>query len=253
MRVLRQSVIDRELGTGDFRLRGGEVSRIEGFSDAVFAFAMTLLVVSLEVPRSYAELLETIQGFPAFGVCFALLLLVWHAHYTFFRRYGLEDLRTIVLNAILLFLVVFYVYPLKFMFSYLIDSLLGFGPGMAEDMTRADARSLLLIYGGGFVAMFLTLTLLYDHAWRRREPLGLDELERFDTLTSRQHYALSATVGVLSISIAAIGGEGSPFWAGMSYFLLGPAAGLHGALRGRKRARIGNPMRPDAEGAAPSG
>ncbi|HET7693717.1 MAG TPA: hypothetical protein VFM44_11580, partial [Gemmatimonadota bacterium] len=138
MRVLRQSAIDRELGVQDgFRWRGGDVSRIEGFSDA---------------------------------------------HYTFFRRYGLEDLRTIVLNSILLFLIVFYVYPLKFMFSYLIDSLLGFGPGMAGVMTRSEARALLLIYGGGFVAMFATLTLLYDHAWRCRDRLELDEVERFDTL-----------------------------------------------------------------------
>ena len=37
-------------------LRGREVSRIEGFSDAVFGFALTLLVVSLEVPESFADL-----------------------------------------------------------------------------------------------------------------------------------------------------------------------------------------------------
>jgi uncharacterized membrane protein len=239
---LRQAAIDRELGAGEFRWRGGEVSRIEGFSDAVFAFAMTLLVVSLEVPRTYEDLLATMRGFPAFGVCFALLLLVWHAHYTFFRRYGLEDLRTIVLNAILLFLVVFYVYPLKFMFTYLIDSLLGLGPGMKDVMTRGEAHSLLLIYGGGFVALFLMLTLLYDHAWRSRRRLHLDELERFDTLSSRQHYALSACVGLLSVAIAAIGGERGSFWAGMSYFLLGPVAGTHGAIRGRKRRRLERAM-----------
>jgi hypothetical protein len=177
-------------------------------------------------------------GFPAFGICFALLLNIWYAHYTFFRRYGLEDLQTIVLNAVLLFLVLFYVYPLKFMFSALIETAFGIGPGAFGSMTQSQGRMVLIVYGGGFVAVFLTLALLYHHAWRCRDRLELDEFERFDTRTSLQHYALSALVGVLSISIAAIGGAGASFWAGMSYFLLGPAAGIHGALRGRRRRRM---------------
>jgi uncharacterized membrane protein len=239
VRGLRQSAIDRGLGVrGGFRPRGGEVSRIEGFSDAVFAFAVTLLVVSLEVPESFADLVRTMQGFPAFGVCFALLLLIWYAHYTFFRRYGIEDLHTIVLNAVLMFLVLFYVYPLKFMFGSLIGQLTGMGPGLAGSMTRSEGRLILMIYGGGFVAVFLTLALLYHHAWRCRERLELDAVERFDTRTSLQHYALSALIGVLSIVIAAVGGVGASFWAGMSYFLLGPVAGIHGAMRGRKRRAL---------------
>ena len=43
--------------------RHHEVTRIEGFSDAVFAFSLTLLVVSLEVPKS----LESQLG-PVFGI-----------------------------------------------------------------------------------------------------------------------------------------------------------------------------------------
>lgn len=204
----------------------------------MFAFAVTLLVVSLEVPESFADLVRTMQGFPAFGVCFALLLLIWYAHYTFFRRYGIEDLHTIVLNAVLMFLVLFYVYPLKFMFGSLIGQLTGMGPGLAGSMTRSEGRLILMIYGGGFVAVFLTLALLYHHAWRCRERLELDAVERFDTRTSLQHYALSALIGVLSIVIAAVGGVGASFWAGMSYFLLGPVAGIHGAMRGRKRRAL---------------
>src|SRR4051795_680500 len=66
--------------------RHREVSRVEGFSDAVFGFAITLLVVSLEVPKTYHELMTVIRGFPAFAVCFALLFQVWWRHYRFFPQ-----------------------------------------------------------------------------------------------------------------------------------------------------------------------
>jgi len=59
-----------------FRWRGGEVSRLEALSDAVFALSLTLLVVALEVPRSSAELIRLFWQFPAFGICFAFLLWV---------------------------------------------------------------------------------------------------------------------------------------------------------------------------------
>src|SRR6266536_5396112 len=86
-----------------------EVSRVEGFSDAVFAFAVTLLVVSLEVPHTFEELMDAMRGFPAFALCFAMLSQVWFHHYRYFRRYGLQDTFTVVLNGVLLFVVLFYV------------------------------------------------------------------------------------------------------------------------------------------------
>ena len=76
-----------------------EVLRLEGFSDAVFAFALTLLVVSLETPRTFDDLLATLKGAPAFAVCFALFWIIWKEHHRFFQRYGLDDTRIIVLNA----------------------------------------------------------------------------------------------------------------------------------------------------------
>ena len=88
---------------GPLRWRGHEVSRLEGFSDTVFAFALTLLVVALEVPRSPEKLMGLMMGFPAFACCFALLIWIWWEHNTFFRRFGLQDGYTVTLNAALLF------------------------------------------------------------------------------------------------------------------------------------------------------
>src|SRR5687768_18548473 len=103
-------------GRVKFRLRGREGSGVGAFSDVVFGFALTLIVVSLEVPTSFQELMRTMRGFPAFAICFAILTWVWHVHHTFFRRYALTDEITIALNTALLFVVLFYTYPLKYMF-----------------------------------------------------------------------------------------------------------------------------------------
>src|SRR3954465_14550365 len=99
-----------------FRWRGGgEIARIEGLSDAVFAFAVTLLVVSLEVPKTFNELSELMHGFLPFAISFTLLMQVWLEQNRYFRRYNLQDSLSTVLNWILLFVVLFYVYPLKFL------------------------------------------------------------------------------------------------------------------------------------------
>ena len=92
-----------------FRWRSGEITRLEAFCDVVFGFALTLLVVSLEVPRNYGELMAAMRGFVPFAVCFAQLVMIWRAHYIFSRRYGLEDRYTVFLNVALLFVVLFYV------------------------------------------------------------------------------------------------------------------------------------------------
>src|SRR3954469_22869263 len=152
--------------------RHREVSRIEGFSDAVFGFAITLLVVSLEVPKTYHELMVVIRGFPAFAVCFALLFQVWWRHYKFFRSYDLEDGFTVALTGILLFVVLFFVYPLKFMWSLPFASIQGTRVTDAV-ISQEQVPVLFLIYGAGVVATFGILSALYGHAYRLRAALEL--------------------------------------------------------------------------------
>src|ERR1700704_843358 len=126
--MLREKLMAKDIGRrADFRWRSHEISRIEGLSDAVFAFAVTLLVVSLEVPRTFTELAAAMRGFGAFAISFMLLFMVWFNQYKFFRRYGLQDNLTVCLNAILLFVVLFYVYPLKFLFTFLVSLFTGGG------------------------------------------------------------------------------------------------------------------------------
>src|SRR5215510_11243016 len=137
-----------------FRMRGNEVTRLESFADAIFAFALTLIVVSLEVPKSFADLINTMRGFPAFAVCFLMLATIWNTHYKFSRRYGLHDGTTRFLTCLLLFIVLFYVYPLKFLFSLGMNDMI-FGGSGGLQISHRDLLTLYTIYGFGFAGIYL--------------------------------------------------------------------------------------------------
>jgi uncharacterized membrane protein len=220
-------------------LRGREVSRLEGFTDAVFGFALTLLVVSLEVPENFTELERILTGFPAFAVTFSLICWVWYEHYLLFRRYDLEDGLTIVLNCVLLFIVVFYAYPMKFMFTRLISgTILGIGPSIDQGMSSANGRLLMITYSAGFVALFATFMLLHWNALRQRQMLKLNALEVFDARASVRRHGISVAIGLVSIAIAALLPIRFLSFAGLVFFLLGPAHGTFGYMNGRARDRL---------------
>lgn len=211
-------------GEAHFRWRGGEVSRLEALSDAVFAIALTLLVVSLEVPGDGAELSRMFWQFPAFGLCFAFLIWVWYQHYLFHRRYGFEDALTVALNGALLFCVVFYVYPLKFLAEVLISGRLMDQPGPGFG---AEGRQVMLLYAGGFTGIFLVLSLLTLRAWRLRDELALNAAERAATRGTLLSLSGSFGLGALSIALT-LALPGDPVWSGLVFFLMGPLWGVLG-------------------------
>src|SRR6058998_660094 len=136
--MLRGSRLTASRDLIGFHLRGREVTRLESFSDAVFGFALTLLVVSLDVPKSFDDLVTTMRGFPAFALCFLFLALIWNGHYRHCRRYGLDDGTARFLTCVMLFLVLFYVYPLKFLFNFSITALFFDGSAQPVSMTRSQ-------------------------------------------------------------------------------------------------------------------
>ena len=156
--------------------RSHEPSRIEAFSDGVFALAVSLLIISLDAPHSSKELIEMMIAFIPFGLCFFVIFGVWFLQYKFFRRYGLRDTVTIVLNGFLLFVVLSYIYPLKFLFSsfYLPDKYI---------FSKEDYTTVIVLYCLGAAIISFLFMLMYLNAWLKKDELKLTAAEIFETTT----------------------------------------------------------------------
>lgn len=210
-------------GEREFRWRGTQPTRVEALSDMVFAFALTLLVVSNAPPASFSELSELLWGFPGFAAAFAMLLMIWNMHYMFFRRYALEDSWTTTLNAGLLFLILFFVYPLKYlatMLSAFVRSLMEGAP--QAPLSLDDAQNALIVLSAAYGAVFLMFLALYWHALTKADQLELTPRERQFTRFACWQNCVHVAVGFA----AALGAwliplPWSPF-AGFIYFFIGP-------------------------------
>lgn len=214
----------------EFRKRAHEVSRLEAFSDVIFGFAISLLVVSLEAPKTYEEMLQTLRGFVPFTICFFIFIMIWWEHHRFFKRYALQDATTIFLNILLMFVVLFYVYPLKFMFSLATGQLHGGRGGVPPD----GFRMLFTVYGIGFTAVFWLLSAMYFHALRRSEKLNLNEVEQIDTRETMLDTFFMGMFGVVSMALA----QSRWFWlAGPVFFLIAVPKTIIPTIYGRKRRK----------------
>lgn len=230
-----------------FRWRGTSVSRMEAFSDAVFAIVLALLFLRSAPPETFRDLEVAMKGLVPFAASFAIVAYVWVEHWVFSRRYDLQDGTTQVLNLVLLFLLLFYAYPLKFLFTLV--SVVMFGPiGSTTHASlmqgfggAADGVELFAFYGSGYGLMFLVLGTMYWRALRLASHLQLDRGERFLTRSAILQCLLQAAVAVLSIVLAwtGLGLEvGLPGWI---YGCLGPLMALHGRWQHRRlRAIVGD-------------
>ncbi len=192
-------------------------SRLESFSDSVFAFAATLLVVSLEVPDNFALLKEQLSGFYSFGLSFLALVLIWRVHYNFFRRIEQVNNWIIGLNMCLLFTILYFVYPLKFLTSLPI----GKSPLYFDDLAI-----LFQLYSLGFTLIFVCIAAMYWAAARMDIHQNVGRMLGF----YKRHFYIFIFVGILSITLAFLK-VGIPYGVpGFAYPLLGPLCFWHGKV-----------------------
>lgn len=217
------------------------MSRLEGFSDTVFAFAITLLIVALEVPHDFEGLVSVVRGFPAFVVCFWIMMAFWNTHYRFFRRYGLEDGFTHGVNYAILLMVLFASYPLKFLFTGLFEGIMGVHHEGAAT-TLEQWKFVYRAYGAGLGSTWGLFALLYWHAYRLRDQLRLDPVEVLHTRA-----ALGGCLVYVSVCLVSIGLTFLPVNVavpGMVYFLIGVGMSVNYGWHGRRIRAVKAAGRP---------
>ena len=224
-----------------FRLRDLEMTRLETFADAAFAFAVTLLVVGGGdfIPSTFDEMIQAMKQVPAFAASFANIMLFWYAHHKWSRRFGLEETRSVALTLLLIFVVLVYVYPLKAIYSGAFEY---FSGGYLESYFELgsidDVRTMLLLFGLFYMALSGVVVLLNRHALANADKLSLNELERFDTITEIRHWIINAAVPLISIVLALFLPDNLVPVAGMFYSVFAIVIPWHISRRMRVRRNL---------------
>jgi len=186
--------------------RQRQTTRLETFVDAAFAFALTMLVVSVDsVPQSFEELVEAIKRVPAFAASFLITVMFWLGHYRWSRRYGIEDTGSIVLSLALVFLVLVFLYPLRLMMSGALQAMSGgFLPGEIKITRIAHLQFLFVLYGVAFTLMSGVLLALYARVRRLELEPALSAEDRVVANVEVQVWGILAGMGAASVLLALV-------------------------------------------------
>jgi uncharacterized membrane protein len=171
-------------------------SRVEAFSDGVFAFAITLLVVTIAEPDDYRHLAHDLaQRWPslaAYVVSFAVIGIMWLNHHSVFGHFSRVDRGLVYLNLLLLMTIAFLPFP-----TGVLGQALARGQG---------ERTAAVVYGLTMTANAYAWTVLWLYASHRRRLLRctFPEAER---RVSTLLFTLGSVVYTAAIGVAFL----SPF------------------------------------------
>jgi uncharacterized membrane protein len=179
--------------------RGSNSDRLQFFSDAVFAIAMTLLVIDITVPvvrnvasttnaQLNAELWTAVGAqwpqFLAYAISFWIIGINWVAHHRKFTVTRRFDGRLITINLVLLFFIAFVPYPTSLLSEY------------------GGAIPAIVLYTAVVSIISLLQTALWVYSYRHglldeRVDLGMYRYIRRNSLVVPVVFLLSIPVGLL--------------------------------------------------------
>ncbi|MFP6825912.1 MAG: TMEM175 family protein [Pseudohongiellaceae bacterium] len=222
MDQLSQSFLDSCRQDAGRTMRGENMTRIEIFVDAAFAFAFTMLVISIdEIHRSPQELFLLSRDIPAFIISASVIGSIWLAHSNWSRTFGLQDSLTIYLSLGLFMLMLIFVYPIKLVIqlsvSYLSRGMLGTEP---PAMLWSDMAELFVYFALGLVALSVIIICLYQNSLRHEQELVLTKYAVYYCKRMRLTWIVVALTAMLSCLAALLVNESTISVPGYVYLSL---------------------------------
>lgn len=158
-----------------------ETGRLEAFSDGVFAFAITLLVLYLKDPTQGAGATGSLlQGliaewpeFFAFVTSFMTILVMWVGHHSMFDYIVRIDRRFMFLNGFLLFFVTLNPFTTSLAANHVLSS---------------DSETAVGVYAGGFLALSISWNFMWRHASKDKRLLRKAMADEQIKMMARAYY-----------------------------------------------------------------
>jgi uncharacterized membrane protein len=167
-------------------------SRLEAFSDGVFAVAITLLVLEISIPAGenlWHQLKEEWPSFASFFISFWVIGIIWVNHHGVIDHLKRANRTLLYLNLLVLMSVVLIPFSTALMAEHL--------------KSGADEHVAAAVYAGAFVLMAVTFGSMWEYITRHREKLGV-ELSDEEVRSRTRSFHLGIPFYVVAVAVAFI-------------------------------------------------
>jgi uncharacterized membrane protein len=172
-----------------------ETARIEAFSDGVFAIAITLLILEIQVPPQTPHgglrraLINLWPSYLAFLASFMTIGIMWLNHHRLFTLIVKKDDGLIAFNLLLLLGITWLPFPTALLAEHLE------GP-------HADQQTAALVYAGSFFAIAIIFKVMWRYACRAKIVY-----EHLNVIAITRQYALGPIMYALLVAVAFFSAE----------------------------------------------
>ena len=146
-----------------------KTARVEAFSDAVFAVAITLLVLGIRIPSTHGSLIGALAdqwpAFAAFAISFLVIGIVWVNHHTLFHLLLYTDRTLLFINLGLLMAIVLIPFVTALFAGYVATG------GSEATVAAALYNASMLLMGAAFQASVVWVNAHHELLRERLQPL----------------------------------------------------------------------------------